>query len=150
MVMNPSNASIDDFGAFEDFSSVELLQCEGEMRVPDSALRSVVYIGQRCPPDKPEAFSPIGTGFIIERERPPKIGKVLYLVTADHVRKRLAQQKKFSIRVNRSDNTSAVFSPPDIYDWWSHPTDKTVDAAIFPFGLTRIPFTSFPAARFVN
>jgi hypothetical protein len=150
VITNQANENIDDFGQFEDFNSVELLQCEGEMRVPDSALRSVVYIGQRCPPEKPETFSPIGTGFIVERERPPKIGKVLYLVTADHVRKRLIEQKKFSIRVNRADGRSTVFSPPDFYDWWPHPTDKTVDAAVFPFGLTNIPFTSFPATRFVG
>lgn len=121
------------------------------MRIPDSALRSVVYVGNRCPPEAPEKFSAIGTGFIVERERPPKIGKVLYLVTADHVRKRLTEQSKFSIRVNRADGRGAVFSPPDFYEWWRHPTDqKTVDAAIFPFGLTRVPFTSFPAARFVS
>jgi hypothetical protein len=112
------------------------------MRVPDAAARSVVYLGQGT---SPETFHAIGTGFLVDDKRVP--GGVYYLITADHVAKRL--KTPFAIRFNDQENKSHIQQSQLPFQWWRHPTDKSVDAAVFPWGL-RGRFATFPINRFIS
>jgi len=116
------------------------------MRVPDSALRSVVYIGNGGA-SKP--FHAIGTGFIVHVKRENGL-TAHYLVTAEHVREGLDNDRQFSIRLNDSAGKQQVLESPPYPQWWKHPTDKTVDAAVYPWGLREFPFTAFPTERFLT
>lgn len=111
------------------------------MRVPDAALRSVVYLGSGT---SPENFHPVGTGFLIDHNR--VLGGVYYLVTADHVAKRL--KTPFAIRFNDKENESHIQQSQIPFSWWRHPTES-VDAAVFPWGL-RGRFATFPVTRFLS
>jgi len=107
-----------------------LAECQdrnrGEMRVPDSALRSVVYIGNG---GATKPFHAIGTGFIVHVKREDGL-TANYLVTADHVREGLNNDRQFSIQLNDSAGKQQVMESPPYPQWWKHPTDETVDAAI--------------------
>jgi len=113
------------------------------MRVPDAGLRSVVYLGSGTSPDD---FHAIGTGFLVDLKRVP--GSVYYLITADHVAKRL--KTPFAIRFNDRENKSHVQQSQIPFKWWRHPTEsESVDAAVFPWGL-RGRFATFPVTRFLS
>jgi hypothetical protein len=94
-------------------------------------------------------FKAKGTGFFAVilrgREQP-----TFYLVTADHVRRALVNDRQFAIRLNDGDGTSQILRSPASFKWWKHPTDKSVDAAIYPWTFRDFPFASFPFARFVR
>jgi hypothetical protein len=111
------------------------------MRVPDAALKSVVYLGQGTAED----FHAVGTGFLVDLRRVP--GGVYYLITADHVAQHLKSQ--FAIRFNdKAGNSHVQQSQSPGYKWWRHPTDN-VDAAVFPWGLQG-GFATFPVERFIS
>ena len=105
------------------------------MRVPDAALKSIVYLGHGIAED----FHAVGTGFLVDLRRVPS--GVYYLITADHVVQKLKPQ--FAIRFNdRVGNSHVQQSQSPGYKWWHHPAEK-VDAAVFPWGL-RGGFATFP------
>ncbi len=137
--------SVEGFDYVGKIKAVPIVSCEGEMRVPDLALKSVVYLGTG---DAPDNFHVIGTGFLIELLR-PILGKFYYLVTADHVARRFKDKKRFAIRFNDKRGKSHVQSSQAHYSWWRHPSDKSVDAAIFPWGMVG-DFATFPINRFVT
>jgi hypothetical protein len=60
-------------------AAIQCVSCWAEMRVPDNALRNIVYLGDG---DSPETFHPTGTGFLVDIDR-PVISKCEYLVTAE-------------------------------------------------------------------
>jgi hypothetical protein len=62
----------------------------------------------------------------------------------------LRNDKDFAIRVNDSDGKAQVLRSPSTFTWWRHPSDKSVDAAIYPWTFREFPFASFPFARFVT
>jgi hypothetical protein len=127
-------------------SGIVLRAREGEMRIPDVVLKSVVYLGNAT--DK-GIFKAIGTGFFAailrSREQP-----TFYLVTADHVRRGLVNDQNFAIRLNDGDGKAQILRSPTTFKWWRHPTDKSVDAAVYPWTFREFPFASFPFARFVT
>lgn len=112
------------------------------MRVPDSALKSVVYLGSGS---SSANFHAVGTGFLIDHRRIP--GSAYYLVTADHVAKKL--KPRFAIQFNDKDGKSHVQQSQKLFAWWRHPTDKTVDAAVFPWGF-KGGFATLPIERFLT
>ncbi|MGA9884029.1 MAG: hypothetical protein WBQ34_09950 [Candidatus Acidiferrales bacterium] len=75
-----------------------------------------------------------------------------YLITADHVIRRMRQPNKFAIRINHADGNSRQLQSSGAFEWWRHPTDKSVDAAVYPWGLgsADYPYTLFSAKRFVT
>ncbi len=120
-----------------------------EMRVPDAGLESVVYLGRV---ESSGDFRAVGTGFLVNGRRPPAPRRY-YLVTADHVVRKLGRNRRFAIRLNdRRHHAQIEMSPPlsDFYKWWDHPTDRSVDAAVFPWHLSEYPFTSIPAEKFIR
>jgi hypothetical protein len=122
----------------------------GRMRVPDTGLRSIVYLGYGSPFDP---FRAIGTGFLIKHQREQRNFPVYYLVTADHVARKLEKMKPvFSVRLNDENGIAHGLFAPTAPKWWRHPTDKTVDAAVFPWRLSpkKYPFTVFPTEKFVT
>ncbi len=127
-------------------SGIVLKACEREMRIPDVALKCVAYIGEATPNGN---FKAKGTGFFAAilrgRESP-----TFYLVTADHVRRALVDDQNFAIRLNDSNGQAQILRSPTFFKWWKHPTDKSVDAAIYPWTFRDFPFASFPFARFVR
>jgi hypothetical protein len=127
---------------------VKLVRSKGAMRVPDNALKSVVYLGFK---GKGIAFRAVGTGFFVSRQR--EEGVVLYLVTADHVARKLEKMKPtFAVRLNDANGVACELIPQGKPKWWRHPDDKTIDAAVFPWHLVsdRYPFSAFPSASFIN
>src|ERR1700722_14069799 len=107
---------------------VRLVPCEDEVRVPDSALKNVVYLGHG---DSAETFHAVGTGFVVDDQRVP--GGVDYLVTAHHVVKLLKRKTSFAIRFNDKEGKSHIQQSSSRFSWWYHPDDKSVDAAVFPW-----------------
>ncbi len=115
------------------------------MRVPNEALRCVVYIGEVT---KKGNFFPRGTGFLaVIAHRSPM---ALYLVTADHVVQKLKDKKNFAIRLNNKEGHAQAYQSPNTLDWWSHSTDPSVDAAVYPWNLDDFPSVAFPTNRFVT
>jgi len=103
------------------------------MRVPDEVRQCVVYLGLRvAKPDDGIAMHPEGTAFFafMPAETLENYGYI-YLVTAKHVAKRL-DGKEFLARVNMRDG-GATFVNCVSVKWWYHPTEPTVDVALFPW-----------------
>jgi hypothetical protein len=117
----------------------------GEMRIPNIALQCVVYIGKAT---SKGTFNPIGPGFIgvIVRSRDYP---TFYLVTADHVRRGLMDDRDFAIRINDENGIAQILRSEKAFRWWRHPTDESVDAAIYPWTFRDFPFAAFPFGRFV-
>ena len=120
------------------------------MRIPDVALKSIVYIGNTT---KTGGFSPVGTGFLVSRQRSEHT-LVQYLVTADHVRRGLKNDRDFAIRINNQKNVAEVLHSPPSLGWWHHPTDDSVDATVDlwkPAGaLEDFSYSSFPTELFIQ
>jgi hypothetical protein len=119
-----------------------------EMRIPDIARNAVVYLGR---PLLPDGFKAVGTGFLVEHRRDSGV-IVQYLVTADHVRRALGKSPQFAIRVNDGTGKARTIPSPTWLQWFTHKTDKTIDAAIYPWRLRpeRFPYKLFPTTRFVD
>jgi hypothetical protein len=130
------------------YSGVMLKLCEGEMRVPDQALKAVVYIGNATDAG---TFRAVGTGFLVNVTRDNGL-EIRYLVTADHVRRGLVNDKTFAIRLNDRAGNAQIMRSPSAPRWWKHPSDKSVDAAIYPWSLSSPDFrvATFPTGRFVT
>lgn len=118
-----------------------------EMRVPDIARTAVVYLGRLLA----GGFSAVGTGFLVEHRRTDSGIIVQYLVTADHVRRALGKAHQFAIRMNDGSGRAQNILSPTWLKWLTHKTDKTIDAAIYPWRLkpAKYPYDLFPTTRFV-
>lgn len=108
------------------------------MKIPVEALKSVVFV---CYEDKTNGeLIPVGTGFFFGRnpKEGTKVSPRVWVVTALHVireLKRLGVQEVI-LRLNPRDPTKPLIAiSTKIDDWFSHPTDKTVDAAIIECGV---------------
>jgi hypothetical protein len=119
------------------------------VRFPDSGLQSVVYIGEFD--QARQQFHVVGTGFLVFRQR-PGMEPSIYLVTADHVVKGLSNDQDFAIRLNDKTGASQIILSPrnSQLKWWRHHKDKSVDAAVFGWGVRsdRYAFKVFPSTRF--
>lgn len=128
-------------------SGIVLKARNGEMRIPDVSLKCVVYIGNATTRG---TFNLKGTGFIVSLQRAKDEPTIFYLVTADHVRRGLVDDRNFAIRINDSEGKAQTVRSPSAFKWWRHPNDKSVDAAVYPWTNRDYPFAAFPANRFVT
>jgi hypothetical protein len=98
------------------------------MRVPDALTYCVVYVGFTEPnANGVEQEHYVGSGFQICHEENGK--NFYYLVTADHIAKGI-QGKRSWIRVNRKGIGGADNVSIEAVEWFNHPTDRSVDAAV--------------------
>ena len=109
------------------------------MRVPDEIRQCVIYLGSpTVMADGRDAMRPRGTGFFVSI--PLRIEgsntAYIYLVTAKHVADSLGD-KPFKIRINTNDGRSMMVNSGDSLTWWTHPTESTVDVAVFPWAPSR-------------
>lgn len=95
------------------------------VRLDDSYLRSIVYIGCKHP-DSDTEIDTHGTGFLVAHEGHS------YIVTAAHVAVDF-DDGPVAIRLNRQDNGLGGIVPIDTAKWYYHPTDLSVDIAVMPF-----------------
>lgn len=95
------------------------------VRLDDSYLRAIVYIGVKRPGDATE-IDTHGTGFLVSHEGHS------YIVTAAHVAVDF-DDGPMDVRLNREDNGLGGIVSIDTAKWHYHPTDKTVDVAVMPF-----------------
>jgi hypothetical protein len=125
---------------------IKLLRYEGDVRFPDPGLKCVIYIGEVLQ----SRFQLRGTGFLVQVQR--QDGPIYYIVTAHHVIRRMKKPNEFVIRLNHSDGKARQLRNKGFYRWWRHPTDDSVDAAVFPWGSgsAGYPFKLFPTERFVT
>jgi hypothetical protein len=111
-----------------DFPEIQLPEML-DLRVPESTVQSIVYIGQ----SEKGKFRHAGTGVLVAHHY-SNIGKgekVYFLVTVDHVARGVGGS--VAIRLNKATGESAQVLPPKGMQWWHHPTDKTVDLAVIPW-----------------
>lgn len=103
------------------------------MRVPDEVRQCVIYLGIPVP-DVPGAARPIGTAFfvVVPSETLEQVGHI-YVVTAKHVADVAPQGKDVFLRVNLKAGGSQLINSEGTLRWWFHPTDDSVDVAIFPW-----------------
>jgi hypothetical protein len=102
------------------------------MRVPEEIRKCVVYLGlPRRTPEGSETLAPKGTGFFVQvpSEEHPEERVHIYLVTAKHVARSL-MGREFRIRANESEGGSAFVRGTEEINWWTHPTDESVDVAV--------------------
>jgi hypothetical protein len=117
------------------------------MRIPDEALKSVVFIG--IPPANakfPELVNEDqlaeidnsihwgGTGFFLTIDDPPGNPIIFnYLVTAKHVADAI-EGKPAIFRINSQLGWPVYFNVPPHATWWRHPdTPDSVDVAVLPW-----------------
>jgi len=117
---------------------------KGDVRFPDTGLQCVVYIGEMTD----AGFKLRGTGFLVQVERLG--GPIYYLVTAHHVIRDMKEPTKFAIRLNRQDGTVGLIQSGGFFRWWRHPDDRSVDAAVYPWGVRGARYKLFPASRFLT
>jgi len=102
------------------------------MRVNEEVRQCVFFL---CSPKQlinGIGVSLVGTGFIVSiplKNKPEK--SFLYLVTAKHVAERLAG-KPYLIRMNTKKGSYNYISGAG-ETWFYHPTDDSVDVAVFPY-----------------
>jgi hypothetical protein len=128
-------------------SGIVLLSREGAVRIPNVSLKCVVYIGNATAKG---TFKAKGTGFIVSLQRVEDEPPIFYLVTADHVRRGLVDDRNFAIRINDSDGKAQIVKSPSAFKWWRHSSDTSVDAAVYPWTNRDYPFAAFPVNRFVT
>jgi|ERR1017187_1280103 hypothetical protein len=104
------------------------------MIVPDEIRKCVAFIGFQMADN---SFRMAGSAFFIGRGEEGGNAKQVYLTTACHVIDGIKGKGivKVHIRMNHTAG-NAVWIETNIADWFSHPTDKSIDIAILP---CRIP-----------
>jgi len=101
-----------------------------DMRVPASARRSVIFIGEMLD----GRFVPRATGFFVYTgDTQGEDDHLAYLVTAEHVISGMAhRQKEIFARFNLQDGTTRIESLQNA-KWWYHPTEpENTDVALTP------------------
>ncbi len=99
------------------------------MRVPDTILQSVAYLGYNERPGDIKTQVYGGTGFIATIVEDGMLFP--YLVTADHVARQL--EKAADPVAKMTDISGEEYVAAIVGDWYRHPTDSGVDLAIQPF-----------------
>lgn len=113
------------------------------MRLDDSYLRSIVYIGIKRVDSDTEIVTH-GTGFLVSHEGHS------YIVTAAHVAVDF-DDGPVDIRLNRNDNGLGGIVAVDTARWHYHPSDNTVDVAVMPFDVpTWARITHHPSKTFAT
>lgn len=105
-------------------------ECTVDMRVPDAALESVVYVGAMLDDDPtPDNFAIVGTGFLVHYLPPGETDwpRGFHLVTARHVVDDL-KGLPLAVRINTLDNKAEIVVIPEDISICSH-DDKSVDVA---------------------
>jgi hypothetical protein len=107
------------------------------VRVPDVVLRSVGFIGEATQDDSSGVSGDLcATGFFISVPfSSPELAehRMGYFVTAAHVAKDLSDKPIYFL-VNKRGGGVTGIGNVCASQWWTHPTDKTADAAIIPIG----------------
>lgn len=105
------------------------------MLVPDDIRKCVAFAGLRMVNG---AFRLAGSVFFLGRDRPgqPKADPV-YAITAKHVVDAIRGTGVVDVwlRLNEKDGSARWFRTP-IQDWYSHPTDMSIDVSILKTGLS--------------
>ena len=102
------------------------------MRVPDEVLKCVVFVGLLpVPSNDQKPFHFIGTAFFISMPSGKEGTRFVYLITAKHVAEKLAH-KQFLLRMNNKRGSSD-FAIGDGAEWFTHPSDDSVDVAVLPY-----------------
>jgi len=120
--------------------------------VSDEVRQCVVYLG--LPAALPEGemrMKPVGTAFFVGI---PAEGlenwNYSYLVTARHVAQRL-EGREFLVRVNLKDGGATFVRSGQGLRWWYHPSDATVDAALFPWAPPKtVEYRMIPTEMFLT
>lgn len=124
------------------------------MRVPDVVRECVVFIGTSEVDDCGQLTTKWrGTGFFVSvpSESNPNIAYI-YLVTAQHVARHV-EASGLIIRVNTKDGKAESLPvPPNLVNWWYHPTDAHADVAAVPIGLSqeRFQYITVPTSMFLT
>jgi hypothetical protein len=103
------------------------------MRLPDEVQKCVVFLGRRqAAHNGSRKFTPYGTGFLVSYPS-PQIGdfEMTFLVTAKHIATKL--EPDFDIRFNTKDGR-ADYIEVSGRRWFTHSSDRSVDAAVMPWG----------------
>jgi hypothetical protein len=105
------------------------------MRVDDEMLKSVAFIGHTehaGPRGQADIERYDGTGFYVSvPSKHPGVFPFVYLVTSKHVIEKTAPN--FWVRENLK--AGGVTLEPGDTEWVAHPSDETVDVAVFPWKL---------------
>lgn len=125
-----------------------------KMRVPDAVRDCVVFIGvQYVDEDGHLAIQWGGTGFFVEVPCETDANRAyVYLVTAQHVVNQV-HSRGFVIRANTRDGTSQnIIAPPNVSNWYFHPTDAHADVAVLPLGLPQdvFDYKTLPSTMFLT
>jgi len=145
--MYQTNGRIEGLDPDPATCSSVVLKAVTDVRIPNVSLSCVVYIGNATAKG---TFKAKGTGFIVSLQRREDEPPIFYLITADHVRHGLVDDRNFAIRINDSEGKAQIIRSPSAFKWWRHPTDKSVDAAVYPWTNCDYPFAAFPVSRFVT
>jgi hypothetical protein len=62
----------------------------------------------------------------------------------------MKEPNRFTIRLNRENGRAGEMRSQGHFNWWTHPDDPSVDAAVYPWGPRGARFKLFPAERFVT
>lgn len=110
------------------------------MKIPDEVRRAVAFIGYQNKANG--QFVPIGTSFFLGRDPidDSKTSPRIYTVTARHVveglRSKGATQLVMRLN-NKADGSSFSNFSIDLDNWFVHPTDGSIDVAIFERGISE-------------
>ena len=121
------------------------------MRIHDSILDCVVFVGRILRKGSQEENRLTGTAFIVEM---PLLDEttIFYLVTAKHIADRLVSGGEWFIRFNTQDGGYDEIRGDEHTKWWTHPDldqNQSVDVAVMPLPLpatakfARIPVSMF-------
>jgi hypothetical protein len=99
------------------------------VRIPDSILQTIVFIGRPNRVGELVRADLVGTGFLVSVPIAGTDLGFVYLVTARHVAAAFPNDE-FAMCYNRRDGTGGMlgFQPP--HRWYFHPNDSSVDVAV--------------------
>lgn len=112
------------------------------MRIPDSILKSVVFIGSPHTLKDGRRIDVLeGTAFFvsIKSENDPD-GRYAYVVTAAHIAQDLEGDREAFLRINTKEGKAVKVLLGENARWFYHPTDPYADVAVFPTGLSQEKF----------
>ena len=127
------------------------------MRIPSFLLKSVGFIGEHLAddPDSGGAFHEWhGTEFLVSSETPiiradQRGFRFYYFVTARHVAEALYDRKIACIVNSKAGGVDSIM--PIGNRWYFHPTDDSVDVAVFPFNLRLdLDVAAVPVSAFMR
>ena len=104
------------------------------MLVPDEVRKCVVFVGIQMAAGGPRLF---GSAFFVGREQPNSTkADPVYAVTAKHVIDAVRRTGVDTVRLRVNlKNGSVGWIATQLKDWFSHPTDHSIDVAIIRMGI---------------